>query len=287
MNAIGLVLLRSVASLGKSGRTWTPRTILFLPLALATLPFAIYHFNRIAVYTSLGNFLAGPVIGLVVMPCVLLSLLALPFGLEALPLKALGFGLSLINRITAYVSSLPEAGYQVTAMPFWGFLLICIGGLWLCIWRKNWRYFGFIGIIIGFFSIALVKIPDMMTDAKAEVFALKDNFGELIILPSRGNNFTKNIWLERSGQDKLEAEKKNLLKQIVDGKTTDKTWLDLECDEYGCVYKNRITIGKDGAVMIDGKFFDITDTLGASVYLYDKPEIKTIRKYIGNRLWNK
>lgn len=258
-----------------------------LVASFATLPFAIYHFNRIAIYTSLGNFLAGPVIGLVVMPCVLLSLLALPFGLEALPLKALGFGLSLINRITAYVSSLPEAGYQVTAMPFWGFLLICIGGLWLCIWRKNWRYFGFIGIIIGFFSITLVKTPDMMTDAKAEVFALKDNFGELIILPSRGNNFTKNIWLERSGQDKLEAEKKNLLKQIVDGKTTDKTWLDLECYEYGCVYKNRITIGKDGAVMIDGKFFDVTDTLGASVYLYDKPEIKTIREYIGNRLWNK
>uniref|UniRef100_UPI00388E3BDD ComEC/Rec2 family competence protein n=1 Tax=Methanobrevibacter sp. TaxID=66852 RepID=UPI00388E3BDD len=47
--------------------------------SLMTLPFAIYHFNMIAIYTTLGNFLAGPIIGLIIMPMVLLSMLFMPF----------------------------------------------------------------------------------------------------------------------------------------------------------------------------------------------------------------
>ena len=46
--------------------------------SVMTLPFSMYHFNMIAIYTTLGNFLAGPIIGLVIMPFVLISLLLMP-----------------------------------------------------------------------------------------------------------------------------------------------------------------------------------------------------------------
>jgi len=258
-----------------------------LVASLATLPFAIYHFNRIAIYTSLGNFLAGPVIGIIVMPCVLFSLLALPFGLEFIPLRALGYGLKIINMITSYVSSLPEAGYKTIAMPFWGFLLICTGGLWLCVWRKNWRYLGFIGIFIGFLSITLVKIPDIIVDGQSKVCAVKDNSGDLVILPSRGENFIKSVWLEKYAQTKISADRNKILKQIVSGNLIDRKWIDLLCDDYGCAYKDKVNIGKDGTLMINGKLFEITDSLGVSVYLGNQIEVKTVREYIGNRLWNK
>ena len=69
-------------SIGIINRTWRIVWAYFagivisdLVASLATLPFGIYHFNMISIYTSLGNFLAGPIIGLVIMPFVLINLM--------------------------------------------------------------------------------------------------------------------------------------------------------------------------------------------------------------------
>ena len=50
--------------------------------SLATVPFAIFHFDRATHYAVLGNLLAMPVMGFVVMPAAALSVAAMPFGLE-------------------------------------------------------------------------------------------------------------------------------------------------------------------------------------------------------------
>ncbi len=51
-----------------------------LVASLATLPFAIFYFGRATHYAVLGNLLAMPVMGLVVMPAAALSVVAMPFG---------------------------------------------------------------------------------------------------------------------------------------------------------------------------------------------------------------
>lgn len=258
-----------------------------LVASLATLPFAIYHFNRIAVYTSLGNFLAGPIIGLVIMPFMLLAMLLMPFGLDYLPLKLVGWGVSQVNQITAYVSGLPNAGYQVLAMPLWGLLLIVFGGLWLCLWNLSWRRWGWIGIVLGFLSILTVKVPDVMINADAKLIAVKDNQGRLIILPSRGNYFDKQIWLERTASEKLPPREYEKLRKIYQGKKTDKDWIDLICDKKKCLYKGRFAYLKNKGLEVDGKAFDTQESLGANFYLKeDKIRIDTIRGNIGYRLWN-
>ena len=83
-----------------------------LVASVATLPFGIYHFNQLDYYSSLTNLLSGPLIGFVIMPFVLVFLLAMPFGLEWLPLKIVGFGLSLTNRLTVWVASLPRRRFD-------------------------------------------------------------------------------------------------------------------------------------------------------------------------------
>ncbi len=64
-----------------------------LVASLATLPFAVYHFNRVAVFTTITNLAAGPIIGFVIMPFVLLALLLMPLGWEYWPLKLVGSGI--------------------------------------------------------------------------------------------------------------------------------------------------------------------------------------------------
>lgn len=258
-----------------------------LVASLATMPFAIYHFNKISIYTTLANLLAGPVIGIIIMPFVLIALLLMPLGLDYWPLKLVGFGIEQVNNITAYVASLPNAGYQVLSMPFWGLALIVVGGLWLCIWNRPWRKWGWLAILIGVLSIFTMKAPDVMIDAESGVLALKDNQGDLVIMPSRGNRFIKQMWLEKTANKKLLSKENKLLNKIYKGEISDKNWLDLECDKTSCIYKKRIKYYKDKKLEIDGKIFDTTKAEGASIYFAgDKIRVDTVRAYIGKRFWN-
>ena len=255
--------------------------------SIATLPFAIYHFNKIAIYTTLGNFLAGPVIGLVIMPFLLLALFLMPFGLYLWPLKIVGYGIKIVNDITTYVSNLPQAGYQVLSMPFWGLMLIVWGGLWLCLWQKKWRLWGVYPIIIGMLSVFTVSVPDVIYDATGKNIAVKDNYSNIVVMPNKSNSFLKQMWLEKTANKDISAEQVKKLKNIYKGNIVDKNWLDLSCDENICVYKNIISWDKKGKIQIDGKQLDIAKDGGGIIYIKDgKVKIKTIRSDIGKRFWN-
>ncbi len=258
-----------------------------LVASVATLPFAIFHFNRIAVYTSLANLSAGPVIGFIIMPFTLLALILMPLGLENGALKIVGLGVGWVNDITAWVSGLPSAGLPVLSMPLWGFLLVIFGGLWLMLWMTRWRWWGIPAIVIGFASTGLAERPDVLINASSEVIALKTAGDEMLILPGRGNNFIKSVWSGKMAMPELSDKQKRLLRQIVKGKKTVPEWLGLSCDNTVCCYQNRVEIFKSGKIVIDGKEYDPAPGLGAAIYLDTVPaRIMTVREDIGKRLWN-
>ena len=152
-----------------------------LVASLATLPFSVYHFNRIALFTTLANLMAGPIIGLLIMPFTLFSLLLMPLGLEYWPLRLVGYGIRLVNDITAYVSSLPSAGYQVLSMPLWGLLMMVFGGLWLAIWQTSWRKWGWLFVVGVLLSVFTVRTPDILVNTEQDLIALRDNRGHLVL----------------------------------------------------------------------------------------------------------
>lgn len=256
--------------------------------SLATLPFAVYHFNRIAVFTTITNLAAGPIIGLVIMPFVLLALLLMPLGWEYWPLKLVGYGIEQVNQITAYVAGLPDAAYQVLSMPLWGLLSVVYGALWICLWQGKWRCWGAIPVVVGMLSIFTVSVPDMMADAEGKVFAVKTENGRLVVLPTRGNNYLKKVWLEKTANEKLTSQEYKKLKEIYAGKRVDKKWIDMECDDDSCLYKGRMKIIKaGGGIEIDDKSYDLSAALGSNFYLRkDDIRVKTVRDVIGRRLWN-
>ena len=226
--------------------------------SLMTLPFAIYHFNMIAVYTTLGNFLAGPIIGLIIMPMVLLSMLFMPFGLDTIFLKSLGLGIDLVNQVTEYVSSLPNSAMYVPSIPHWGLVLIVLGGLWLMLWQAKWRYFGIIGIVIGLLSVVTVKTPDIIIGPDAKAVAFKNKLGELEIASSRSGRFIKNVWRNKY---KVSATKTKL-------ENHDKIFIT----ENKVIYNNKI--------------YDLSKDIGMSIY-FKRNKVITIRDDIGERFWNK
>ncbi len=61
-----------------------------LVATLATAPFVLYNFNRFAIFGLLANIVVVPLATLVIMPGMVLSLLLMPLGLQAvgyLPLR--------------------------------------------------------------------------------------------------------------------------------------------------------------------------------------------------------
>jgi len=104
---------------------------------LATGGFAIFHFNRISRYGFIGNLLAMPLFSLAVMPLAVVSFIAMLFGLEALPLKLMGFAISYILDAANWVASWPSAmAYVPSALSYVlavfaaAFVAICLGRAW-------------------------------------------------------------------------------------------------------------------------------------------------------------
>jgi len=72
---------------------------------LATAPFAAYNFNRIADYGLAANLLAVPMTALWIMPWGVAALALLTFGLEAVALAPMGWGIDGVIAVARMVSS--------------------------------------------------------------------------------------------------------------------------------------------------------------------------------------
>ena len=95
--------------------------------SLATAPFVLYHFGRLAQYGMLANLLAVPLLGAVVLPFGALAVLLMPLGWESPALFVMGWGLRWIRGIAEWTASLPDAVYRVEQPPLMFLLVVSVG----------------------------------------------------------------------------------------------------------------------------------------------------------------
>ena len=95
--------------------------------SLATAPFVLYHFGRIAQYGMLSNLLAVPLLGAIVLPFGALAILLMPLGWESPALFVMGWGLRWIRGVAEWISSLPDAVYRVEQPPLVFLVVVSVG----------------------------------------------------------------------------------------------------------------------------------------------------------------
>lgn len=166
---------------------------------LATTPYAIFHFQRVALYGLAANLVAVPVTALWVMPLGVAALLTMPFGLAGPFLVAMGWGASVVIAVAEKVASWPAAVVPLPAMPLAGLIGLTLGGLWLCLWRGRWRFAGTAALLAGMGSIALSAPPDILIDAEAKVIGVRTADGGLALSPSRAARLEQESWLQQAG----------------------------------------------------------------------------------------
>lgn len=191
---------------------------------IATAPFAVFHFNHLALYGVIANVIAVPVTAFWIMPSALLAFLFMPFGLEALPLWLMGQGIEVVVATARTVAGFPAAALTVSAMPLWGLLAAAGGGLWLSIWLGHWRFLGLLPITASILSIALWRPPDILLSGDARLVGVQLESGRYWRSSKRVNRFDAEIWARRAGLSHGELDHE------MDGDVVPR------CDSQGCIF---------------------------------------------------
>ncbi len=194
---------------------------------LATAPYSVFHFNRLALYGVVANVLAVPLTGLWVMPFAVAAFLLMPFGLEGVALPPMGWGVQAIIDVAEHVAGWPGAVLVVPVMPVAGLAAITFGGLWVCLWDGRWRYLGLGAIAAGVATVGFVRSPDILVHEEARLVAVKDASGALLLSSGRTARLDGETWLRRAGQERGGSWPRE--GYSADGQ--------LACDSLGCVYR--------------------------------------------------
>jgi competence protein ComEC len=270
--------------------------------SIATAPFAVFHFDRATHYAVLGNLLAMPVMGFVTMPAAAISVIAMPFHLEAWPLKVMGWGIEIMLSVGRFVSGLPGAISTVSAWPIGALVLMSFGGLWVALWRKNWRWLGFIPAVVGIAIALMTRGPDLLVARDASTVAVRGHDGVLRLMRKASDGYSADQWLKRDG-DARESDAAVATRK--DG---------VSCDAYGCIARGRdgtliaavarvdalpedcaaaiilvsaVPAGRDctGPKLVIDKF-SVADAGGYAVWFGDEMQIETVEGERGQRPWS-
>ncbi|MGE0256606.1 MAG: ComEC/Rec2 family competence protein [Alphaproteobacteria bacterium] len=195
-----------------------------LVAGLATTPFALYHFDRLVLYGLAANMVAVPVTAMWIMPLGIAALLLMPFGGEALTLVPMGWGIDVVRVTAAAVAGWPGAVALVPAMPVWGLGIIALGGLWLVLWTRRWRFGGIAVAAAGLATVFLTDPADVLVDGDGGLMAVRAADGGYHV-SGRRDAFTRDVWLRRAGSAAWTPFPRGT---SHDGRLT--------CDGEGCLY---------------------------------------------------
>ncbi|OWV75405.1 hypothetical protein ATY76_24355 [Rhizobium sp. R339] len=122
----------------------------------STALFSIEHFHRLTAYGLPANLATMPIISFIVMPAGLLAMLLMPFGLDAVPWKVVGFGLDLVIAVAKTVSGW-GGDIGVGRLPGWYFAVAVAGFLLVTLLRTRLRHIG--AAVIAGSTLVLLLLP--------------------------------------------------------------------------------------------------------------------------------
>ena len=165
----------------------------------ATAPLAAFHFHRIAPYGLLANLLAVPLTTFWILPWEIIAVLELATLRSTWSLIPLSWGIRVLLGIAEKVSEFPSALILIPKPPTFVPIMAIAAGLWICIWRKKWKWAG-----VPFFVLALAlffttRPADFWIDGQANLFAFRDRERQSIWTNSKRETYETRQWMQQIG----------------------------------------------------------------------------------------
>lgn len=226
---------------------------------LATAPFSAYHFQTANPLGLLGNALALPLVGIVVMPSALAGVLAYPFGLDRPIWWLMGAAVRSVLDISAWVSALDGATVVVPAFGPGALALFGLALLVLTLLTTPLRFLGLAALPAALAVAGQQPRPDLFVDRDGSGAAVRGADGRLVLL-GRVPAFVAEQWLKADG-DGRQASDPNLR-------------AGARCDPVGCV---AMAAGRRPiALVLDRRAFE-EDCRRAEVVISRLPAPETCR----------
>ncbi len=153
---------------------------------------AAWHFNQLAPLGLIANLAAMPVVALIIMPLVMVSMLLMPFGFEAVALVPVSHGIKAMLYLSGEIEKISPSGV-VGQLPIWKLGLFAVSLTGLTLFRTRLRLL----FLAGFGLIALnwqtIKSPDILVSENGRAIGLIENRVLKLAYPKR-NRFVTEIW---------------------------------------------------------------------------------------------
>jgi competence protein ComEC len=164
----------------------------------ATEPFAIQHFNRVAIYGLPANLLMEPLSSLLIMPGLAIGAVMEALGLGGLAEHVAGFGIDLLLRLSSWVAAWPVAAWIVPSAPDVALPIAFVGILGLCLWRGRLRWaFAPLALAVSLWPRPDPPIAWISSDgAQAAIVQGED---VAVFLKPGAKKFASDLWAKRRG----------------------------------------------------------------------------------------
>ena len=199
------------------GTIWATAVTSFIA-GTATLLFSAYHFQQTAPLGVLGNVLVLPVVSLIIMPFAVLSVLAMPFGVEAPFVAVMGWGIDRMVDGAALVAGWSEG---LTGNPLLTGVALIIGLTalaWFAFVNNWWRLLGPAVALPLILLVGLDQRPDLLIADTTQAVALRSPEG-MGLVSGRTDSFAVDVWSEHYQEAIAEAVP------------------DMRCDSLGCIVR--------------------------------------------------
>ncbi|OIQ32987.1 MAG: competence protein [Roseobacter sp. MedPE-SWchi] len=165
---------------------------------VSTAPFGAAHFHLLSHYGLIGNVLAVPIMGLVVVPAAVLSLLLATIGAEQIGIFFLNIGLEWILFVATWVSSFPNAQSGVVMPGPVVLPLLALGALFTLLWRGRARWLGLLLVSFALFNWAQTQRPLLLISGDGGLVGVLQPQGRA--LSRKGSQaYTARNWLAADG----------------------------------------------------------------------------------------
>lgn len=183
---------------------------------LATAPFAMQHFNRVAVWGLPANLLVAPLSSFVIMPFLAIGALLEPLGLSAPFLAIASWGVDAMLGVASLFAGAHGAQHVVASAPPEVLVLAFLGLMLLCLWRGRLRWIG-APLALAVAVWPRPSPPDAWIAADGATAAVRTG-DAAVLLRTDAKRFGAELWARRRGLEPT-------------------TWPLYGCDRWVCVPK--------------------------------------------------
>ncbi|MDZ4370553.1 MAG: ComEC/Rec2 family competence protein, partial [Phenylobacterium sp.] len=200
----------------QTAMTWTMASLAVSFVAgMATGPFAIQHFNRVATYGLFANLAVAPISSFLMMPGLALGAALTPFGLGQAPLEVAGWSIDLMNRVAALAASAPMAQAVIPSAPGWVLPASFLGVLFVCLWAGPLRWAGLLAAT-AILWVPRPPAPDVWVAADGAAVAVREGDKAVLLRPD-AKLFAAELWARRRGLTALISETERDARFVCDG----------------------------------------------------------------------